>query len=202
MKVNKNWIGKLLLELITIFVGVYLAFELNRYQEDKRADKIKYNYFTSFKSEISKLGAEIGAEQNKIDKIIRELNEGLEKGERPALKPVNLYLDAAMLITRAGFNDDVFMQLNPGLASSLSGGYDFVKTVSKKIESFNSICNDNLISTNKINFYTANGTIKPEFDWYLEGLEELTMYLNTLSTIINKRALPLIIELLEEMEGN
>jgi hypothetical protein len=200
MTIKKNWTGRLILELVTISLGVYLAFELNRYQEGKRADKIKYNYFTSFKSELTKLGSEITGEQNKIKKLINELTEGLEKGERPALKPVNLYLDAAMLITRAGFNDDVFMQLSPGLASSLSGGFDNVKAVSKKIEYFNILCNNNLISSSKINFYSKDGKLKSEFDWYLAGLKDLSLRLDKVSNEINEQALPYTLQLIKDME--
>jgi len=136
------------------------------------------------------LGAEIREEKKKIEQFINELTVALEKGEKPDLKPVNLCLDAAMLITRAGFNDDVFMQLSPNLASSLSGGFDNVKAVRKKIEYFNTVCNSNLISTNKINFYTSQGTLKPEYDWYLAGLKDLSQRLDIVSNEINEQALP------------
>ena len=63
-------------------------------------------------------------------------NTVLEKGEKLALKPPNICFDGAMFITRARFNDDVFMQLESGLAASMSGGYDNIKAVSKRIEDF------------------------------------------------------------------
>lgn len=200
MKIKKQWTGRLFLELITIFIGVYLAFELNRYQEGRRAEQLKINYFTSFRSEIRKTGTEITYTSERVKKIIKEFNDDLAAGKMPALKPVNLHLNSAMLITKAGFNDDVFIELNSNLASSLSGGYDNVKTVGRHIEYFNEICNRNLISSEIINFYNRDGSLKPQYDWYLEGLIYLDRLLDNLSEQINKQAIPYTENMVLEMQ--
>ena len=197
---KKNWIGRLLLELITIFVGVYLAFELNRYQDGQRSNEIKFNYFKSFQSELSKLGAEIRLRNREIETAIESFEKGIQNGQKPTPKPLNLYFSAEMLITEAGFNDDVFMQLDPGLASSLSGGYDYVRLVERRISDFNQICNRMLILNTTLEFYDSGGNLKPEYDWYLLGLKETKEYLETLSKMIIEQATPAVQNLVENLE--
>lgn len=197
MAFKKTSVFKLIAELLIVFVGVYGAFELNRYQEANREDHIKESYFNSFMSELVKLSSDIRNTQNAINGRVTNFEAALENGEKPDLKAVNLFFDAPMLITKAGFNDDVFTQLDPGLASSLSGGYDNVRAVSERVKSFNDICNKQLISNDPIAFYDRQGKLKPQFDWYLKGLKNLKAYMENLSQMINEGAIPATKELIE-----
>lgn len=189
---------KFIAELMIVFVGVYGAFELNRYQETNRDNEIKESYFNSFLSELVKLSSDIRNTQAAIDRRITSFEEALGNGEKPDLKPVNLFFDAPMLITKAGFNDDVFIQLDPALASSLSGGYDNVRAVSEQVKSFNDICNRQLISIEPIAFYDSQGNLKPGFDWYIKGLKNLQTYMENLAKMINEGALPSTKKLIAE----
>lgn len=194
---NKGFLP-FILELFIVFVGVYGAFELNRYQQNQREDKIRQSYFISFKSELVKLSYDIKAVQDVLDNRISNLETSLKNKDRIPLKPLNLHFDAAMLITRAGFNDDVFMQLDPGLASSLSGGYDHVRNTSEQIRAFNETCNRILISTEPISFYDSKGNLKSQFDWYLQGLKSLRKQIEFLANMINNGAMPATEKLIKD----
>lgn len=198
MAKQKTGLLKFIAELLIVFVGVYGAFELNRYQESNRETKIREAYFGSFKSELNKLSFDIKNTQSVIDRAISEFEASLSRGEKQPPKPLGLYFEAPMLITRAGFNEDVFTQLDPGLSASLSGGYDNVQAVSQKVRSFNEICNRQLISNDPIEFYDRNGNLKPQFDWYLSGLTKLQGYMNNLSQMINEGAIPAVDKLMAE----
>ncbi|OEK05464.1 hypothetical protein [Roseivirga misakiensis] len=197
MSKKKPAILKFIAELLIVFIGVYGAFELNRYQQAEREDKIRERYFNSFMSELVKLSADIRGVQKEIDKAILDFESNLADGDQPNPKPLNIYFQAPMLITKAGFNEDVFTQLDPGLAASLGGGYDNVQIVSQNISDFNDMCNRQLISNQPIQFYNRNGSLKPEFNWYLEGLKRLQRYMNNLSNMINGGAIPATEELIE-----
>ncbi len=187
-----------LLELIIVFIGVYGAFELNRYQQNKREEKIKKNYFITFNSELTKLSSQISITHSQLNTLIVDFQNAMEKGLQPKPKPVNIFFDAPMLISRAGFNDDVFIQLSPELASSLSGGYDYVQSISERVKAFNQTCNQHLISNEPITFYDSKGSLKPQFNWYLMGLQDLRSSLKLLGQIINEVALPASQKIIEE----
>ncbi len=196
MAKQRNGLLKIVAELLIVFVGVYGAFELNRYQQSQREEKIREAYFKSFKSELNKLAYDIRLTQKAIDQGIVEFETSIENGERRRLTPLEFSFDAPMLITKAGFNDDVFTQLNEGLAASLSGGYDNVQLVSQKIKRFNDLCDRQFISNTPISFYDSRGNLKPEFDWYLEELKNLQKYMQNLNKMISEGAIPAVDKLL------
>ena len=41
----KKGIGKLLVELLIVFIGVYLAFQLNNFKEEASNNEVKNNYY-------------------------------------------------------------------------------------------------------------------------------------------------------------
>jgi len=200
MAKERRGLIKFIAELLIVFVGVYGAFELNRYQENKRETKIRERYFSSFNSELNKLSYDISSAQKVINSTLSNFQTALDKGEKPVPKPVNIIFEAPMLITRAGFNDDVFIQLDASLAASLSGGYDNVQLVIRQIERFNQICDNQLISNNPINFYDRQGNLKPEFHWYQKELLALQQYMTNLDEMINKGAIPAVKKLLDSLQ--
>ena len=197
MRFQKRSFPSFLVELLIVFIGVYGAFELNRYQQNQRENKIEENYFRSFYAELSKLTSDIRKAQEVIDEQVTSVTEAINRGERPALKPINIQFYASMLITKAGFNDDVFTQLDPSLASSLSGGFDNVMVTMREVDSFNATCDRVLISSEPISFYQRNGQLKPEFDWYLSGLKRLQTRFKVLSSMMNEGAKPAIDKIIE-----
>lgn len=192
--------SKFFFELFIVFIGVYGAFELNSLQESNRADKIKIDYMKSFRSELAFVRSHIINLQDRTNKLLNEFKADLDSGKRPILKPLSAYLTSQLLITQAGLNEDIFLQLNPGLASSLSGGYDNIKAATKWIDSFNDICNRNLISTEPIDFYNRQGELKPEFNWYLEGLQITSNYLRQILSDIDEGAMPATEALIKSLE--
>lgn len=199
MKVKKFSIRSFVFELIIVFVGVYGAFELNRYQERQREQKIKENYFRSFYSELTKLSAEIKLVQGIIDRRVNQMDSATISGNRPDLKPLNLYFGSEMLITRAGFNDDVFTQLSSELTSSLSGGFDFVQIARTKLHDFNQTCRLHLISSEPLEFYDANNQLKPQFEWYPAGLNSIKRTFDELAKMINEGAIPATRQVIDDL---
>lgn len=184
-------------ELLVVFVGVYGAFELDRYQEERKSKKIQEEYFKSFYSELDTYHVHIDNLRKEVGNKISAFKTALENGERPKPEPLNLYMSRALMITQAGLSDDIFIQLASGLASSLSGGFDNVQNVSRMIDDFNQICNRQLVSNEPISFYNSNGTLKPQFHWYLEGLERIKSSLDGLGVMIEEGAIPATKRLVE-----
>ncbi|GAB5526342.1 MAG: hypothetical protein Roseis2KO_42140 [Roseivirga sp.] len=195
----KSSIAKFLFELFIVFIGVYGAFELNRYQESLREKRIKESYFKSFQSELSELSGDIKRSKRLIDQRVAEIDTAMANAERFLPRPLNLYFDPQMLITRAGFNDDVFTQLGAGLSTSLSGGFENVRKVSQMTENFNIKCNMHLIASSPISFFDRNDKLKPQFQWYVQDLKALQSSFAQLSGMIENQALPATRQIVEDL---
>lgn len=200
MAEKKGAIGRFLIELLIVFIGVYGAFELNRYQENNREKRIKINYLVSFKSELVGIRSQTSQLQSRINSIVTNFETEYAAGNQPDLIRPGLYFSSALLITQIGLSDDVFVQLDPSLASSLSGGYDLVQRTSLRIRDFNNLCNEKLVSEEPLQFYNRQGKLKPQYNWYISGLKDLEGRLASLIAIIDEGAMPGTNQLLEELE--
>jgi hypothetical protein len=196
---KKSSISRFLFELFIVFIGVYGAFELNRYQDGLREQRIERNYFNSFLSEVVKISHEIKNTQKLVNSELETLEQAIESGMKPPLKPIHIYFGSEMLITRAGFNDDVFTQLSPELSASLSGGFDNIQVVSEMVKNFNMRCNLHLIANQPIAFYDRQGALKPEFQWYINDLKGLSTMFAQLSEMINNGAMPAVKKIIEDL---
>lgn len=189
-------IPRFLFELIIVFIGVYGAFELNSYQQGLREDKIRKNYFISFKSELTKLISNIQHAESEID---AELNTiAVSANSENSFLPLYIDFIESLLITQAGFNDDVFVQLDPGLASSLVGGYDQVKLLENKIAQYHNHTST-LLGLKLSDLYDRSGTLKAEYGWYLKELNQLKKHLSQLGTMMQSQALPAVDKIIEDL---
>ena len=200
MKPPKLNFKSFLFELIIVFVGVYGAFELNRYQEHQREQRIKINYFNSFQSELVKLTSDIRYSQRQINQKLAALDSGFASGGQPVLTPLKLSFVAPMLISKAGFNDDVFTQMSAELSASLSGGYDNVQEVAKLADEFNRACTLHLLAKSQREFYDRKGQLKPEYNWYYQDLMYLKNRFDLLEKMISQGALPATKQVLESLD--
>ncbi|WP_420385618.1 hypothetical protein [Roseivirga sp.] len=189
-------IPRFLFELIIVFIGVYGAFELNRYQQGIREDKIRKNYFISFKSELTKLISNIRHAEEAINDELLRIESSADKNE--SFLPLYINFTESLLITQAGFNDDVFVQLDPGLASSLVGGYDQVKLLENKISQYHNHTTT-LLGLRLSDLYDSSGSLKIEYGWYLKELNQLNNYLSQLGTMMQSQALPAVDDIIEDL---
>lgn len=198
IKKEKLSIGRFLFELFIVFIGVYGAFELNRYQENQREQKIRENYFISFRSELGALVFNI--EQN--NKLIREeldqlsnYNDSLKN--QPFL-PLSIQFNPSLLITQAGFNADVFIQLSPELASSLVGGYDYVKSLEALATDYNQLVTNELYGFQWGDLFDRSGQLKPNFSWYQKRLQFIEDNFSFVGNMMANQAGPAVDEIIAE----
>lgn len=187
-----------LVELLIVFLGVYGAFELNSYQQSKRDHLLEENFYQSFLSELNELTNNLSRLENQLEKRIGEFEESIQNGNRPDLEPVNLYFRESLLITQVGFNEELFIQLDPGLTVSLKGGFDMVKVLEMRIKDFNEICNAQLISGTELDFYDNDGKLKESYEWYLDGLRDNLAEVKTLRSILEQQAIPAVEQVAKE----
>lgn len=197
MKKNKLSVARFLFELFIVFIGVYGAFVLNNYQQANREQKIRENYFISFRSELKQLTYNIRQAEKAISLEIDELGRYQDSLKDQAFFPLTINFKESLLITQAGFNDDVFVQLSPDLASSLTGGYDYVKSLEQMVDRFNLMAQDKLSGLKWGELFNNQGTLKTDYKWYLKQLDLLKESFNTVGSMMENEATPFVEQVIE-----
>jgi len=192
-------IPSFLFELVIVFIGVYGAFELNNYQQGQRELKIRENYFISFQSELSKLIFDMKEVKKLVDEELGQLDTYDASNGNQAFIPIYLSFQESLLITQAGFNDDVFVQLDPSLASSLTGGYDFVKMLQAGVDNYNQAASSNLYGLVWSDLMDRNGQLKPQFQWYRNNLNLIRINFENVISMMSNQALPAVQAIIDDL---
>lgn len=192
-------IPSFLFELVIVFIGVYGAFELNNYQQGQRELKIRENYFISFQSELSKLIFDMKEVKKLVDEELEQLDTYDASDGNQAFIPIYLSFQESLLITQAGFNDDVFVQLDPSLASSLTGGYDFVKMLQAGVDNYNQAASSNLYGLVWSDLMDRNGQLKPQFQWYRNNLNLIRINFENVISMMSNQALPAVQAIIDDL---
>lgn len=194
-------IPRFIFELFIVFIGVYGAFELNRFQQNKRENTIKQNYFITFNSELRKLIADIRNAEKSVVTEMQELGSYHDSiAERPFI-PAFVSFRQSLLITQAGFNDDVFVQLDPSLASSLTGGYDYVKSLENMVDVFNQTSASKLSGLLWKDLFDRNNNLKDEFFWYQSRLKLLQSNFRFIGDMMENQAVPAVEVIIREFDN-
>ncbi len=192
MKKNKLSVGRFLFELFIVFIGVYGAFELNNLQQRNREQKIKENYFISFGAELEQLTGSIRSTERALSREIKELEQYSDTLRSQPFYPLTISFKESLLITQAGFNSDVFVQLSRDLASSLTGGYDFVKSLEEKTARFNMLGQSKLLGLTWGDLFDNRGVLKTEYQWYQRELNILKANFNRVGNMMKNDAQPFV----------
>jgi len=73
-------IKSVILDLLIVFIGVFAAFQLSAYKEDKGKEESRLNYFRAFRSEVYNVKSEIDNLLVEVDRVIEEV-ENYQPGE-------------------------------------------------------------------------------------------------------------------------
>lgn len=199
-KQRKLTIGRFLFELFIVFIGVYGAFELNRYQQVQREEAIREKYFVTFKSELDKLIGSIRQVEKTIDRELQAIEGFNDSLRNISFYPRNILFNESLLITQAGLNADVFVQLNPDLAASLIGGYDYVKSLESITSGYNLLVNDKLYGLKWDDLFDKRGVIKTEYNWYPRELKYLKLNYNRVGNLLENQASPFVDQIIAEFD--
>ena len=195
---KKLTIGRFIFELIIVFIGVYGAFELNRYQQVQRENEIREKYFITFRSELNKLIASVRQVERSIEKELAEIESFDDSKRKEAFYPVNLVFNESLLITQAGLNADVFVQLSPDLAASLIGGYDYVQSLETMTHNYNQLAINKLYGLQWGDLFIKDGSMKTEFEWYEKQLKYLHSNFNNVGDMMENQAGPFVDEIIAQ----
>lgn len=184
---------RLFFELVIVFLGVFLAFQLNNYRQSIANNKIKERYYGLILAEFKSNLAEVKFTKNLVSAYLDTLAVQIENGNKPKLNSLENYaLDNNLFVIKSAFESGHLENLNPRFINNISVGSNYLTRLSNRINQFNDKVNLAYQSNDWLSdkFYTKNGQLKAEFEWYMNDLHFILKYLNNLETAIEEGAIP------------
>lgn len=183
----------LFLELFIVFLGVYLAFQLNNCKQNSEADKLKKNYYSIILNEFKVNLQEISLAKTEVSNYLDQFTSAIENKETPQIKSLNsIQLNNNMLVLKAAFENGHLANLKPEYISNLSLGSNLLTRISKQLENYNTSVNDALSLNNwdNSNFYASDLNLKQKYNWIVDDLQFILKYLTGLEEAIKYGAIP------------
>lgn len=183
---------KILLELFIVFLGVYLAFQLNNYKESREADRLQRNYYDIMLNELNSNLYEISSSKKTIDTYLVNLKTNISDAKDPRIRPLlTVNLDNNMLALKSAFENGHFENLDARYISNLSLGSNLLTRVAKSISRYNDSVSDLLATNNWDNdLLYKNHQLKSKYEWLITDLESISEFLGDLEGAIKHGAIP------------
>ncbi|MEO8233623.1 MAG: hypothetical protein ABI638_15185 [Ignavibacteriota bacterium] len=131
-------IKNLIVELFIVFLGVFLAFQLNNYKEDLDSRKLKNNYYILILDEFQSNLEEISHAKEQIIIYLNNLKSNIAKKENPKIESLkSIDIENNMLVLKSGFENGYLENIKPKYISSMSSGSNYLTRVAKLIDNYN-----------------------------------------------------------------
>ena len=184
--------GRFAFELLIVFLGVYLAFLIADYQEERRMVDIRVNYYESLILEFESLLFHLRAEESKLAKHLEVVAE-IEQGLQPALIPSDLNYSFRGSVVRSAFESQHFESLDESILHAIIGGVMGLEMLENSVNSLNLFTATVLLPMQVYDsgeYYDANGTLLPHLAWYPRLVQEISTFNGMLQSSVTDRAIP------------
>lgn len=166
-----------LIELLIVFAGVYGAFLLSQYKENRqqaeRSNQI-YNALIREISGVSKNAHQVGTELSKYRATYDSL---IAAGKKPRLVPFTNPISFTPHLWNATIQSDGLSLLEVSTIEELSGFYNHTQQLLKLIEEYRGRTESFLLlnsDKDKFEFYDLKTKqLRPQYFWYLSGMEQM-----------------------------
>lgn len=177
-------IGRLVLELFVVFIGVTSAFLVDQYREQRARDERRDQMAAALVQELASLADALESESPDFERAAADFEAREEAGERPPLRMA--YLNGAF---RADMWDAALAVggvelLDPSLAVRLSFFYTQVGELGGEVERWNRLSEELLlpyVSAGSDRFYDESGRLRPEYEWYTRGIRRISQIMTKLA---------------------
>lgn len=185
--VGKSW-GKLrwlLAELMVVFLGVYLAFWLSVYQEQRKERTAKIAFCESVMAELVTISRGIATPLNEqATQALRQLHDG----DSPLIQPPLLFFDSEGLLIRSAVEPSRFDAIGKDLAVKLALGHNGILSLRNRVDTFREFCGGRVFT--RAVMVDGEGEITPSLAWYQDLLTDIAGRSAALSKAIEEAALP------------
>ncbi len=182
-------LAKIFIELLIVFIGVYLAFQLNNYKEETENQRIRNNYYKVLSNEFEYTAQNI----KQVADQLEAFSSRLDAKEKPQLSKLQrLDLSDNMYVLKSAFNSGYFENIDQKYINNIGRGANHLDKVSTLLTNYNNKIQNVLIANSFENsiFYDEDGTLKSNYFWVKEELDYIIYYLKMLEKVIVEEAIP------------
>lgn len=182
-------LAKIFIELLIVFIGVYLAFQLNNYKEEAENQRIRNNYYKVLSNEFEYTAQNIKQVADQLEAFASRL----DAKEKPQLSKLQrLDLSDNMYVLKSAFNSGYFENIDQKYINNIGRGANHLDKVSTLLRNYNNKIQNVLIANSFENsiFYDEDGTLKNNYFWVKEELDYIIYYLKMLEKVIVEEAIP------------
>ncbi len=182
-------LAKIFIELLIVFIGVYLAFQLNNYKEEAENQRIRNNYYKVLSNEFEYTAQNIKQVADQLEAFASRL----DAKEKPQLSKLQrLDLSDNMYVLKSAFNSGYFENIDQKYINNIGRGANHLDKVSTLLTNYNNKIQNALIANSFENsiFYDEDGTLKNNYFWVKEELDYIIYYLKMLEKVIVEEAIP------------
>lgn len=197
MKGRDNIIGKLrivgrfALELVIVFLGVYLAFLFADHRDELKDRALGVKYHELLIIEFQTFVDYLKSEEKKLEKYLDIVAE-IEQGGQPDLLASDLYYLYRGSVLDAAFDSRNFESLDAPTLKKIVNGLPAVEILEKQINRFNQLSATMLLPTKAsgAGYYDSEGQLRPEFAWYPDLIREIAQFNEQLLRVLEELAIP------------
>ncbi len=189
MALNPRSLLKLLPELVVIFVGVYCAFILESFKNQRNELNHKRDYFESFLIEVKQIHSRTNTLKNEIDSVINlaKTDPDFDHYYHP-----NFDYNQNLFLIQSAFINNSFSTIGPRFLTSLEGGGNLMKSIEKRLDALQN-------ESRKFMIYGDPDNTRFKL-WYVEELQAISSMLSILLKEIEQGALPATQQIIEELK--
>jgi len=190
-KISRKTVAGFAVELVIVFVGVYLAFVFADYQEELQDRAIRVKYYNSLILEFTRLDQHLEQENERIQRHLVVVAE-IEEGGRPELTVSDLSYLYRGSVVAAAFNSENFESLDPDILSAIISGIPLLEYLEDRVDRFNDLTATVLLPMKAAGApeYNADGSLRAHLAWYPRLLREIGSANRALHEIVNDLAIP------------
>ncbi len=164
--------GRLLAELLVVFVGVYAAFALSTWQQDQRDEARHQQILETLRSHVALINDELDAVFPRVDSLyLRPLLDSIEVGAMPPLVALNLNAgDTGTGLWEALLQSGGLDVLDAQTIAMMQRYFAMLSSGVEAATELRTLINEQLypsLGRAPSEFYdTATGALRPKYGWY------------------------------------
>ena len=190
-RISKKSIGGFFVELVIVFVGVYLAFLFSDYQEELQHRAIRVKYYDSLILELQQLNEHLQVEDRTIQQhtaIVAEIEQGVE----PDLPVSYLSFVYRGDVAVAAFDSQNFESLDAESLRNISQSLPVLEALKDRVERFNELTTAVLlpIQASGSPAFDADGRLLAHLAWYPRLVREIEFLNQAMRAGVTDRAIP------------
>jgi type II secretory pathway pseudopilin PulG len=171
------WMVRLGVELLVVFIGVYAAFALSRYEARRDATERRRQLQNALVHEIKDLTSNTRRVAQQLPVQLAQFDSAVRTGTRPPLQPWIEPVRVQTHMWEATLQSGALELFDIPTVHSLSQFYNELNAGFEQLAQLRALSESVLIPNlerGSSEFYQSDGKLRPKYQWYRDGLGRLS----------------------------